>query len=367
MLEDLAEFTDKYLSGNKPESFSLICPEDKLQLSRLNVNENREDLKAGEKAVTVGRITFLISHIEPKKATPKSQPLKTKEFMLLHAGIYDKQKLYALPWADYKPFVMQLFNVRDAVHKIKAFEADGFIGGDSALIWDYPNNPDKVLEEGFVDSLHRVTGGQAGDRFYIIAPIVAMGFMQDEITRGNTRYIFLKVPLSVLQRLLENNKAGALQQPSSEADVNAVIDAVGFDFISQPLVDWSCLTSEAENQDLLTLGNRDYVVRLSQFRANTLATDPEDFPNFSTLSMILVDLDYQDEVFKLSRVLWAEDLVAEELKRSEIDVNGGFEQRAAACNKLDIRLPVDACGKTVMLILVDKYGNEKKITLNGVS
>lgn len=367
LLEDLAEFTTKHLSGNKAEFFSLVCPEDKLQLSRLNLIEDTDGLKAGEKAVTVGRITFLISFVEPKTPTPKPKPLKAKEFVLLNAGIYDKQKLYALPWQDYKPFVMQLFNLRDAPHKIKAFDADGYIGGDSAFVWDYPNNKDMVLEESFVDSLHIVTGGQAGDRFYIIAPIVAMGFMQDEIQRGNTRYIFLKVPLSVLQRLLENNKPGALQQPSSEADVNAVIDAVGFDFISQPLVEWSCLTANVENQDVFNVGDQDHVIRLTQFRANTLATDPEDFPNFATLSMVLVDLAYQDEVFKLSQVFWAEELVTEELKRAQREVSGGFEDKAAACEKLDIRLPKSQCGDTVMLILVDKYGNEKKITFNGVS
>jgi len=212
---------------------------------------------------------------------------------------------------------------------------------------------------------------------------VAMNFMQDEIKRGNTRYIFLKVPLSVLQRLLENNKAGALQQPSSEADVNAVIDAVGFDFISQPLVEWSCLTSAVENQDVFSFGGQDHVIRLTQFRANTLATDPEDFPNFATLSMVLVDLDYNEDIFNLSRVFWAEDLVTEELKRLEeaLDetlqieelkllkqqINGGFEMQAAACEKLDIRLPIELCGDTVMLILVDKYGNEKKITIKGAN
>jgi len=31
-----------------------------------------------------------------------------------------------------------------------------------------------------------------------------------------------------------------------------------------------------------------------------LATDLEDFPDFATLSMVLVDLDYQDDVFKLA-------------------------------------------------------------------
>lgn len=365
LLEDLAEFTEKHLSGNKAESFSLVCPEDKLQLSRLTVLEDTDSFKAGVKAVVIGRITFLISFVEPKNKTPKPQPLKAKEFVLLNAGIYDKQKIYHLPWEDYKPFVMQLFSLRDAPHKIKAFEADGYIAGDSAFVWDYPNNKDMVLEEGFVDSLHTVMGGQAGDRFYIIAPIVAMNFMQDEVKRGNTRYIFLKVPLSVLQRLLENNKAGALQQPSSEADVNAVIDAVGFDFISQPLVEWSCLTAASENQDVFSVGVQEQVIRLTTFRANTLATDPEDFPNFATLSMVLVDFDYQDDVFKLSRVFWGEDLISEELKRLKQEVAGDFEMKAEACEKLDIRLPFEQCGDTVMLILVDKYGNEKKITIKG--
>ena len=325
--------------------------------------EDTEGLKAGEKAVVIGRITFLISFIEPKNKPPKTQPLKAKAFVLLNAGIYDKQKIYDLPWEDYKPFVMQLFSLRDAPHKIKAFDSNGYIGRDSAFVWDYPNNKDMVLDISFVDTLHKVTGGQAGDRFYIIAPIVAMNFMQDEIKLGNTRYIFLKVPLSVLLRLLENNKAGALQQPSSEADVNAVIDAVGFDFISQPLVEWSCLPSAVKNQDMISLGDQDHVIRLTQFRANTLATDPEDFPNFATLSMVLVDLDYKDDVFKLSRVFWAEDLVTEELKRLGNEVTGGFDVRAAACEKLDVRLPIEPCGDTVMLILVDKYGNEKKITI----
>lgn len=159
LLEDLAEFTEKHLSGNRAESFSLVCPEDKLQLSRLTVLEDIDNLKAGEKAVVIGRITFLISFIEPKNTAPKTQPLKAKEFVLLNAGIYDKQKIYHLPWEDYKPFVMQLFNLRDAPHKIKAFDADGYIGGDSAFVWDYPNNKNMVLEEGFVDSLHNVAGG----------------------------------------------------------------------------------------------------------------------------------------------------------------------------------------------------------------
>lgn len=365
LLEELAAFAEKHLSGNKAESFSLICPKEKFKIIEHEVLEDTEGLKAGEKAVTIGRITFLISFIAPKNKSERPTPLKAREFVLINAGIYDKQRIYQLSWEDYKPFVMQLFNLRAAPHPIKAFQADGYIGGDSAYVWDYPNNKNTVLDEGFVASIHQVTGGQAGDRLYIIAPIVAMGFMQDEISYGSTRYIFLKVPLSVLQRLLENNQPGALQQPSSEDDVNAVIDAVGFDFISQPLVEWSCLSDSVEHQDVFNIGGQELVVRLTQFRANTLATGPEDFPNFATLSMVLVDLNYQNDVFNLSKVFWAEDLVYEELKRCNTDINGGFEARAGACTKLDIRLPEVEDDETVMLILVDKYGNEKKISIKG--
>jgi hypothetical protein len=44
------------------------------------------------------------------------------------------------------------------------------------------------------------------------------------------------VPLSVLLRLIEKKEPAAFKQPAKEADVNEVINAVGFDFISQPQV-----------------------------------------------------------------------------------------------------------------------------------
>jgi site-specific DNA-methyltransferase (adenine-specific)/adenine-specific DNA-methyltransferase len=78
--------------------------------------------------------------------------------------------------------------------------------------------------------------GAKGERFYVIAPVVAMAFAEDEVRQGETTYVFLKVPLSVLLRLIECEEPAALKQPTKEEDVNEVIDAVGFDFISQPQV-----------------------------------------------------------------------------------------------------------------------------------
>jgi hypothetical protein len=145
-----------------------------------------------------------------------------------------------------------------------------------------------------------------------------------------------------LQRLLERDKPAAFQQPVKEADVNEVIDAVGFDVISQPQV---VAKAKKEKQKGEMFG--DFVLEVREFRSQTLATDPEDFKNFETFSMAMVDLDYNGDVFRLGRVFWAEDLLKE---------------AGEAPERLLVRVPEqDFGGKRMMVILCDRYGNEKAL------
>jgi hypothetical protein len=72
--------------------------------------------------------------------------------------------------------------------------------------------------------------------------------------------------------------------------------------------------------------------------------DPEDFENFETFSMVLVDVNYNDDYFNLDRVFWASDILNE-------DRNQAF-----------IKIPEDDfTGKKMMVIFIDKYGNELKV------
>ena len=342
LLRDLAVFLESHLSGLQKQEFSLMCPEDKLQVEELEVIE--DDLKAGEKAVDVGKVRFLISFIQPKEKAGKPKSLKAKEFALFHAGIYDKELILNLAWQQYRPFVLQLFGVREESHKIRGLTADGYIGLHSAYLWEYPNYPDLVLDRGYVQSLHEVMQGRGGDRFYVIAPGAVMAFMEDEIQIGKTTYVVLKVPLSVLMALIEQGMAGSVKQPTNEDSVNEVIDAVGYDFISQPIVAAKYAREKPSDEDLFNQKTRDYVIRLSDFRSNTLASDPEDFAPFETFSMVLIDADYDGETFNLSRVFWADDILNE--GRTEAVV----------------RLAEDAVpGETIMVIFMDKYGNELKV------
>jgi hypothetical protein len=199
-----------------------------------------------------------------------------------------------------------------------------------------------------VDDLHKTLRGKPGERFYVIAPVVAMDFAEDEVTRHETTYVFLKVPLSVLLRLIERKVPAALKQPAKEEDVNEVIDAVGFDFISQPQVAWKAKLDSSKD-GLFT--KSDYVLEISEFRARTLATDPEDFQNFETFSMAMVDTAYDGEVFRLRRVFWGEDA---------LKAAGGLEK----AEPLELRMAeADFTGKQMMVILCDRYGNEKSLLL----
>jgi len=342
-LKNLSEFISANLASNNKEDFSLVCPENKLTLQKLKPLED-ENSKAGEKIIDVGKVRFLISFIQLKEKTEKEKPLKAKEFTLFNAGVYDAKAILELDWEQYKPFVAQLFGLRMDKHKIHAFEADGYISVHSAFIWDYPNQKKLLLDREYIKTLHTVLGGRASSRFYVIAPITAMGFMEDEIELDNTTYVLLKVPLSVLKALIEKGEPGSIRQPVSETDVNDVIDAVGFDFISQPEVKASYHRRNPSDQNLFNAGKKDFSIEISSFKSNTLVYDPEDFENFETLSMVLVDTDYNGDYFNLAKVFWANDILNEARKVAVI------------------RIPEDDfAGRKMMVIFIDKYGNELKV------
>ena len=344
LLHDLAALAKKHDLVKKGASLSLVCPEDKLRIPEDQLDEPEE--APGTIRVVIGGVEFRISLIAPKDKADKEQPLPAKEFALFRAGVYDMAAIKDLPWEDYRPFVLKLFGVREHPHARYGFALDGYIGTHSALLWNYPDHRKLTLDYGYVDDLHRTVRGKPGERFYVIAPVVAMDFAEDEVTRDETTYVFLKVPLSVLLRLIERKEPAALKQPSKEEDVNEVIDAVGFDFISQPLVDWTAKKASRKGEFLA-----EYVIGISEFRARTLATEPEDFRNFETFSMAMVDTDYNGDVFRLSQVFWGEDLIAKA---------GGLDE----AKQLEIRIPdTEFPGKRMMVILCDRYGNEKSLVL----
>ncbi len=345
LLHDLTALAKKHDLIKRGAAWSIVCPAEKLLIPEKRLEEVADG--PGDWSIAVDGIEYRISIIAPKDKVEREQPLPAKEFALYRAGVYDMAEIKALPWAEYRLFVLKLFSVHEHPHVRYGLGLDGYIGTNSTLLWNYPDHQTLTLDYGYVDDLHRTLRGKPGERFYVIAPVVAMAFAEDEVMRNETTYVFLKVPLSVLLRLIERKEPAALKQPAKEEDVNEVIDAVGFDFISQPSVMYKAKKAKPSGELF-----SDYVLEISEFRAQTLATDPEDFRNFETFSMAMVDLDYDGEVFRLSRVFWGEDL---------LKVAGGVDK----AERLEMRIPEqEFVGERLMVILCDRYGNEKTLLLN---
>lgn len=320
------------------DEFSLACPEEKFHLSKYQEDEN------GIRTIKKDQITYKISLIESKSKPPKADDLKAKTFTLYNAGVYDKENILNLHWAQYKEFVMKLFEVRKNEHSINGFKVDGYIGVHSAFLWNYPEKKKVAIDEEYVKELHSYLKGKAGERFYVIAPGQSINFMQDEIKLGDTVYTFLKVPVSVLIRLIQSGELSSFKQPKSEENVNEVIDAFGFDFVSQPELKYS-LHKVKKKEGLFT--KEQFIIKLSEFYSDGLLYSPEDFKNFETLSLVLIDLDFEEEPFTMDMHFWGRDLVTNETTPVEISIDAEKWTKAK-----------------LAVILIDEYGNEKKLVFS---
>jgi hypothetical protein len=58
----------------------------------------------------------------------------------------------ALPWMEYRPFVLKLFGIRELHHDHYGVPLDGYLGTDSALVRNYPDHKKLTLDYGYPPS-----------------------------------------------------------------------------------------------------------------------------------------------------------------------------------------------------------------------
>jgi len=230
-----------------------------------------------------------------------------QRFTLYNAGLYDWSEIKKLDFEHYRDFVLKLFQVREEKHTIRGVEVDGYIGNDNAYLWDHSKEKKAKLDKDFVKSLHEALSGKGGDVFYVIAPTNAFAFFEDEVPIGDTTYKTLRVPQSVITELIKRG-GETLMQPTSEKDVNDTIDAVGFDFIQVPDVKITYKLAKPKEKTLLNQKVKECVIKIKEFRSRTLTKSPEEFENYETLSMVMIDYNYDGKVFDLDDVFYADEI-----------------------------------------------------------
>lgn len=263
---------------------------------------------------------------------------ESKPFTLYNAGLYDFSKLKELPWESWRFFALQLFQCRDELHKIGGIQLDGYLKGASVLVFNHTKNPSARFTEETLEEIHEALGSRVGSKLFIIAPALTFGFQQDYIGMDGVRYYALRIPYSIINEL-HHREFTALKQPSDEMAVNDTVDAVGFDFVRTPELKFKCGVGKRKGELL-----KEGFIQIQTFKSEAVVREPlRKKGNLETLSMVMLDYDYDGEVFDLDVVLYA---------------------NALAKANWEVWSPLESLGSKLMAVFIDIYGNEARVVLD---
>jgi site-specific DNA-methyltransferase (adenine-specific)/adenine-specific DNA-methyltransferase len=167
-------------------------------------------------------------------------------------------------------------------------------------------------------------GNYSSKRIYIIAPANAVDFIEDNFEVGDINFYFLKIPYQVI-RELHPVEFAKMRQPQSRNDINDLDKTIGFHFMYQPDVEATLNT----NQIIVTKF-------VSNFKNEETK---QEMANFESLSMIVIDNNYNDEEFIMSSCHFKDDIAFEEDR---------------------LVIPIEIEGSKICVVFVDIYGNEFK-------
>jgi len=273
---------------------------------------------------------------------------KAKSFVTVNTGQYDLEKIFNLKSAEYSSFVLNLFEITPIKKTISGIKINGQRNdGYYAMIWPYWEFEDASIDEDYLYNLHSNIGKKVGDRLYIVAPASYVNFISDYFEIGAVRYYFLKVPYHIIKEL-HKVQFKKFRQPQSKKNVNDLEDAIGFHFMKQPEVETKILTT-----------TQDVKICIKQFYSDFSEDDKgKELGNLESLAMVLIDKDFDGQAFDMDEYYFAEDLLPK-TKSKKGDENIGNELKKIKEINLPV-IPKKECGRHLMIIYVDIYGNEFK-------
>ena len=260
----------------------------------------------------------------------KGKALKPKPFVLYNAGLYlDSEFIEKMDEEDYRKFVLELFNAEPSNHKIKGVDFQGILNNRPVMVFSQKD----FLTYEFINDLHKTVGGGLKDEMYIIAPQSVVRFNEDYVDKGKIRYHILKVPYSIIQKILEKDFVRGLQ-PLSKSNINQTIESVGFDFIYPPKVE--CEYYQGKEKSLFD----NLMIKINKFEPVQISKKPVEFedPKKEALSMIMIDEDYDGKVFDMDQYFFGDEI---------------------AKNDFKVGFPKQKAGNKLMIIYLDVLGNEK--------
>ena len=255
-----------------------------------------------------------------------------RPFMLYSGGLYDAEKLNKFDNENWKLFALQLWNCQVVKNTIRGLEFDG--EKDNCLVKVY--SPQELRKDTMkisyetINEIDVILGGNVGNEIFIIAPQGQFTFAEDEVEIKDRIYHILRVPYSMLAKFTENFTPP--KQPRDSDSVNEIVDSVGFDFVQPPYVDFKTTKN---------------TLQIKNFRSNSRLKGEQK----TELAMILIDYDYNGEVFNIDKVFYNKDLYETNIKTKK--------------KQLKKSIKIKTIDKKAMFIFVDNAGNEKRVVIDG--
>jgi len=260
----------------------------------------------------------------------KGKALKPKPFVLYNSGLYqDSGFIEKMDEADYRKFVLELFSAEPSDSKVKGVQMHGTLNNRPVMVFSQKD----FLTYELIDDLHKTIGSGLKDEMYIIAPQSVVRFNEDYRDKGKIRYHILKVPYSIIQKIMEKNFIRGLQ-PLSKTSINQTIESVGFDFIYPPKVE--CEYYQGKEKTLFD----NLVIIIKKFEPVQISKKPVEFedPKKEALSMVMIDKDYYGKVFDMDHYFFGDEIIK---------------------NDYAVIFPKQNAGQKIMIIYLDVLGNEK--------
>ncbi len=254
-----------------------------------------------------------------------------KPFCVVSTGAYDFSRIMRLREnrGAYIDFVLGLFQCsrdeKDLSGKYRLANIFGEKDGNPVEV--YPVWNDEYLkniriDENYLKGIILQSCGKLKGNYYIITPetCTVAGDTTMENSAGNEVYFkMLKFPYKILEDVSRNFQIH--QQPSSQENVNNLINSTGFYFN-----DYVEIAVERIKQGL----------KITQFETKILDKQGEHLKGLDGLAMLLVDVDYDGEIFDMGKTIFAKDINADGV------------------------IKVIGLTKNVAVIAIDKHGNESK-------
>jgi hypothetical protein len=234
---------------------------------------------------------------------PKNYNQKANPFCVVSVGAYDFSKIMRLRENKniYIQFVCGLFNIShidlklsDKYHIENIFAEKSGDPVEVFPVWNDDFLYNIRIDKEYLQGIVYQSQGKLSGNYYIITPETCTTIGNTEIKNnrgGNVQFHILSFPYKVLEEFARTRQIQ--EQPSSPNEVNNLINSVGFYF------------NESVQAQVELIENK---IRISQFETDALNKDGHRFEGLDGLSLILVDENYDNNVFKISKAIYADDL-----------------------------------------------------------